>query len=80
MTELNLSDKEIPANHNDSSEGKYRRSDVKEAIKLLKEDIENHRCAFEISGKLDNYSYVERKLIVSFINKRFGSKLTGEKT
>ncbi|MBU0907728.1 MAG: hypothetical protein KKE05_06250 [Nanoarchaeota archaeon] len=30
---MSLSDKEIPASLNDSSEGKYRRSDVAEAVR-----------------------------------------------
>lgn len=35
--EFVLSDKEIEANLNDSSQGKFRKSDVKEFVRLLKE-------------------------------------------
>lgn len=54
---------------------------IQKTLKELKEKIENHRCAFDISGTngriTDTYTWVERKLINEFIDTTFKQNFGG---
>jgi len=63
-----LSDKEIPANLNDSSEGKYRRSDLREAVQKLKDKLKEDVIIEEFM--------ISYKSICKEIDEIFGEKLT----
>ena len=67
MEEFKLSDKEIEACLEDHSEGKYRKSDVKEFIRLFKERMLLHKR--ETKWRL---SVVEYYKIIEIIDKLAG--------